>query len=98
MNDTCTQLCAVIRNQINEYDRNSGIDLGARVSNAEPISYDVNGCCLLVTRPSPYLNSDLPTAGHKQYTVVKPVELAVRVMIRKVCKCRFKEDLDCQVM
>ena len=59
--DTCTQLCNVIRNQINEYDHNSGIDLGAHISTVEPISYDLNGCCLMTVRPSPYLNSNLPT-------------------------------------
>ncbi len=77
--DTCTQLCNVIRNQINEYDHNSGIDLGAHISTVEPISYDLNGCCLMTVRPSPYLNSNLPTSGHKQYNVIKPIELAIRV-------------------
>ena len=77
------KLCVVIRDDINEYERTSGLDLGGRITTVEPISYDVNGCSLTSAAPSPYLNSDLPTSGHTQYTVVKPIELAVRVSINE---------------
>ena len=77
----------VIRDDINEYERTSGLDLGGRITTVEPISYDVNGCSLTSAAPSPYLNSDLPTSGHTQYTVVKPIELAVRVSMHEEESC-----------
>ena len=79
VNETCSQLCHVLREEINESERNTGIDMGARIGNADPIGYDCNGCSLLLARPSPFFNSSLPTAGHKQYTIVQPVERALRV-------------------
>lgn len=79
MTELANNLCTVIRDQVNEYERTSGLDLGGRITTVEPISYDVNGCSLTCAAPSPYLNSTLPTSGSTQYTVVKPIELAVRV-------------------